>query len=93
MIKSFGNKNTQKVFEGEYVKGLPQDIQKRALWKLDYLDSAVSLQDLQANPGNHLQKLHGARTGQYSIRINKQWRIVFKWLDNNAFNVEIVDYH
>jgi len=72
---------------------LPKDIQRTARRKLLYLNDAVDLQDLLAPPGNRLEKLKGNRAGQYNIRINDQWRICFKWSDNKAHNVEIVDYH
>ena len=69
------------------------DIQRIARRKLLYLDNADDLHDLQAAPGNRFEKLKGHRAGQYSIRINDQWRICFEWVDNKARNVEIVDYH
>jgi proteic killer suppression protein len=72
---------------------LPKDIQRTARRKLLYLDDAEHLQDLLASPGNRLEKLKGDRAGQYSIRINDQWRICFKWSANKAKDVEIVDYH
>jgi proteic killer suppression protein len=72
---------------------LPKEIQRTARRKLIYLDDAEDLQDLLAPPGNRLEKLKGTRSGQYSIRINDQWRIYFEWVDNKARNVEIVDYH
>ncbi len=93
MIQSFASKETEKIFLGEVSKKLPVDIQRTARRKLLYLDDAEGLQDLQAVPGNRLEKLHGDRTGQYSIRINDQWRICFEWTANKARNVEIVDYH
>lgn len=72
---------------------MPQNIQQVALRKLRMLNRAVTLQDLRVPPANRLEKLSGARAGQYSIRINDQWRICFDWRDGDAFNVEIVDYH
>ncbi|PWH12828.1 MAG: plasmid maintenance system killer [Anaerolineae bacterium] len=93
MIESFASKETEKVFQGEISKKLPLDIQRTARRKLLYLDEAENLQDIQAVPGNRLEKLKGDRTGQYSIRINDQWRICFEWVANKARNVEIVDYH
>ncbi|MDW8406588.1 MAG: type II toxin-antitoxin system RelE/ParE family toxin, partial [Anaerolineae bacterium] len=74
-------------------KKLPVDIQRTARRKLLYLDKAENLQDIQSVPGNRLEKLKGDRAGQYSIRINDQWRICFEWVVNKARNVEIVDYH
>lgn len=93
MIESFASKETEKVFLGEVSRKLPTDIQRTARRKLIYLDDAENLQDLQAVPGNKLEKLKGDRTGQYSIRINDQWRICFEWTKDKAKNVEIVDYH
>jgi proteic killer suppression protein len=93
MIESFASEETEKVFRGEISKRLPKDIQRTARRKLLYLDDAEDLQDLLAPPGNRLEKLKGNRTGQYSIRINDQWRICFKWANNRAKDVEIVDYH
>ena len=93
MIESFASNETEKIFRGMTSIKLPKDIQRTARRKLLYLDDAVDLQDLLALPGNRLEKLKGNRAGQYSIRINDQWRICFKWSDNKAHNVEIVDYH
>jgi proteic killer suppression protein len=93
VILSFGNDETRKVYEGNVSKKLPQDIQPTARRKLIYLDEAENLSDLLAPPGNRLEKLHGGREGQYSIRINDQWRICFEWVGGDALNVEIVDYH
>jgi toxin HigB-1 len=93
VIKSFKNKKTAKIFRRERSKKLPHDIQQIALRKLRMLHRAQSLQDLRVPPSNHLEKLSGDRAGQYSIRINDQWRICFVWLDQDAYDVEIVDYH
>ena len=93
MIASFVSDETKKIFLGNTSTKLPKDIQRTARRKLLYLDDAEDLQDLLASPGNHLEKLKGNRSGQYSIRINDQWRICFEWFDNKAKNVEIVDYH
>lgn len=93
MIESFASEETEKIFRGQVSKKFPKDIQRTARRKLIYLDDAEDLQDLLAPPGNRLEKLKGNRTGQYSIRINDQWRICFKWSDNKAKDVEIVDYH
>ena len=93
MIQSFASSETEKIFHGELSKKLPKDIQRAARRKLLYLDDAEDLQDLLAPPGNRLEKLKGDRAGQYSIRINDQWRICFQWSGNKAKNVEIVDYH
>ena len=93
MIESFASDETKKIFLGIASTRLPKDIQRTARRKLIYLDDAEDLRDLLAPPGNHLEKLKGKRSGQYSIRINDQWRICFQWVDNQARNVEIVDYH
>ena len=93
MIKSFKCKETEKVYNRLFSQKLPHDIQKVALKKLWILDAATSLEDLKIPPANHLESLKDDRKGQHSIRINKQWRICFKWQDGNSYNVEIVDYH
>jgi proteic killer suppression protein len=93
MIESFASVETEKIFHGETSKKLPKDIQRPARRKLLYLDDSEDLRDLLAPPGNRLEKLKGDRAGQYSIRINDQWRICFKWSANKAKDVEIVDYH
>ncbi len=93
MIKSFKCKETEKIWNEEFSKKLPQDIQKHALQKRRMLHIASVLDDLEIPPGNRLEVLTGDRQGQYSIRINDQFRICFRWLDNHSFDVEIVDYH
>ncbi len=93
MIKSFKCKETEKIWNGVFSKKLPHDIQKQALKKLTMLNIASVLNDLKIPPNNRLESLSGDRQGQYSIRINDQFRICFKWLDNHSFDVEIVDYH
>ena len=93
MIKSFVCKETKKIWNEQRSKRFPSDIQTRALRKLRMIDSSELLQDLKIPPSNHLKILGGDRSGQYSIRINRQWRICFSWTDNNAAEVEIVDYH
>ena len=93
MIKSFKCKETEKIWNEKFSKKLPQDIQKRALQKLRMLHIASILDDLKILPSNCLEILTGDRQGQYSIRINDQFRICFRWLDNHSFDVEIVDYH
>lgn len=93
MIESFASKETEKVFRGWVSRKLPRNIQRTARRKLLYLHDADDIGDLRAPPGNRLEKLSGNREGQYSIRINEQWRICFEWLNDKAQNVEIVDYH
>ena len=93
MIRSFSNKGTEAIFHGVFVKGMDRRIQQRTREKLKYLDSAGDLRDLMIPPSNRLEALKGDRKGQYSIRINQQWRLCFRWDDGDAFNVEITDYH
>ena len=93
MIRSFKSKETEKIFNRERSRRLPSEIQQVALRKLRMLNRAATLQDLRVPPANRLEKLTGVRAGQYSIRINDQWRICFEWNNGNADNVEIVDYH
>jgi proteic killer suppression protein len=93
MIKDFTSKETEKLFKRQFSRKLPQNIQRVARRKLEILDAAEVLQDLRIPPSNRLEKLSGDREGQYSIRINDQWRICFEWRDGDAFSVEIVDYY
>lgn len=93
MIRKIADKETEKVYNRIFSKKLPHDIQKIALRKLIMLNNARTLEDLRIPPSNHLEKLHGAREGQYSIRINDQFRICFSFDSGDADNVEIVDYH
>ena len=93
MIKTFKCKETEKIFCREYSKKLPHNIQKVAFRKLRMINRSKTLIDLKVPPANRLEKLTGQRKGQYSIRINDQWRVCFKWIDNNALEVEITDYH
>lgn len=93
MIKSFGNKTTEKIFGGERVAKLPLEIQRVAFRKLIMLDQSQDIKDLMIPPSNRLEKLKGDRKEFYSIRINIQWRIIFIWKNNHAYKVEIIDYH
>ena len=93
MIRSFGSKDTHKIWNGERVKGLPPEIQSIARRKLRMLHASDNLTDLRIPPSNRLEKLSGNSVTFYSIRINDQWRIVFNWLDGVAEEVEIIDYH
>lgn len=92
MIKSFGDKDTQRLFEGGRIRKLSSDIQERALRRLVQIHRAVSLDDLSQPPSNHLEKLRGNLKEFHSIRINQQWRVVFVWTGADAENVSIVDY-
>ena len=93
MIRSFKDKEAEKIFKRQRSSKLPKMIQRMALRKLRMLNRAGNLNDLRTPPANRLEKLRGDRLGQHSIRINDQWRICFKWHDSDAFQVEIVDYH
>lgn len=93
MIVSFGSKETKKIWEGERVKGFSTDLQEIGRRKLRMLNNSLNLADLQIPPSNRLEKLKGDLKDYYSIRINDQWRIVFKWDSGNALEVEIIDYH
>jgi len=93
MIKSFKDRETEKVYCREGSRKLPEDIQQVAVRKLRMINNAKSLNDLRIPPANNLEKLKRDREGQYSVRINDQWRICFKWEDGDTFEVEITDYH
>lgn len=93
MIRGFHDARTESIFHREQVKGVSRELQRAALRKLLMLDAAGELADLRVPPGNRLEKLAGGRQGQYSIRVNDQWRICFRWLDGDAHEVEFVDYH
>jgi len=93
MIKSFADKEIQRFYITGKSKKIPPDIHKVALRKLDYLHSAIKLNDLKVPPANNLEKLKGDLKGFYSIRINNQFRIVFKFENGNAYEVKIIDYH
>jgi proteic killer suppression protein len=93
MIKSFRDKESEKVFNRQLSDKLPQNIQRVARKKLVILDAAMVLNDLRIPPGNRLEALKGERKGQHSIRINEQWRVCFIWRDGDAYDVEITDYH
>lgn len=93
MSKSFRDKETEKVFNREFSKRLPHEIQRRAAMQLISIHFSKDVNDLRIPPANRLEALKGEREGQYSIRINDQWRICFRWIEGNAFDVEIVDYH
>lgn len=93
MIASFADEEAEKIFRGRVSRKLPPAIQRTARRKLLYMEDAVDLRDLRSPPGNRLELLHGDRAGQYSIRINEQWRICFYWQDGRAHQVKIEDYH
>jgi len=93
VIRSFREKDTERLFHREPIRRLSQAMHRVALRKLVQLDAATTLDDLRVPPGNRLEKLAGDRAGAHSIRINDQWRICFRWERGNAYDVEIVDYH
>jgi len=93
VIESFRDKETERVWRREYSKRFPRDIQERALMKLQQLNAAGDLKDLSIPASNRLEVLKGDRKGEYSIRVNKQWRICFRWQNGHASDVEIADYH
>lgn len=93
MILSFGSKDTHKIWDGERVKKMPNLIQEISRRKLRMLNNSQDLMDLQVPPSNKLEKLKGNLKDFYSIRINDQWRIIFKWDSGNSSEVEIIDYH
>jgi len=93
MIESFRDAETAGVFDRRFSRKLPNDIQPAALRKLRMVSNAVDVSDLRSPPANRLEKLSGSRAGQYSMRVNDQWRICFTWRDGAAYDVEICDYH
>lgn len=93
MIKSFADRETERLFAGMSTRRLPADLLRVALRKLIQVNAAASLDFLRVPPGNRLEAMKGDRSGQHSIRINDQWRVCFRWRDGNAYDVEIVDYH
>ena len=93
MIRSFKDREAERIFGRQVSRRLPREIQQVALRKLRMLNRAVTVTDLRVPPANRLEKLHGDRAGQYSIRINDRWRICFAWREGDAYHVEIVDYH
>jgi proteic killer suppression protein len=93
MIKTFADKETQQVFVNGKSKRLPPDLIRRAIRRLEYINWATNINDLRVPPSNRLHALKGNRDGQYSISINNQWRICFRFTDGDAFEVEITDYH
>lgn len=93
MIRTFNDREAEKIWRGSPSRRLPSDIQHVARRKLRMLNNAASLDDLRVQPANRLEALKGDRKGQHSIRINDQWRICFRWKNGDALDVEIVDYH
>jgi proteic killer suppression protein len=93
VIRSFRDKETERIWYGQRSRKFPGDIQERALRKLRQIDASLTVDDLRNPPGNRLEALRGNRAGQWSVRINDQWRICLRWKDGEAHDVEITDYH
>lgn len=93
MIKSFADKRAEKIFAREPVKRMAIELQRQTRRKLLMLDAATHINELRSPPSNHLEALMGDRKGQYSIRVNNQWRICFRWQASHAYDIELVDYH
>lgn len=93
MIRSFRDKRTAQIWDEQFVKSFDRKLQRAVLRKLLIIHAARDLNDLRVPPGNRLEQLRGDRDGQYSIRVNDQWRICFMWADGGASDVEVVDYH
>ena len=93
MIESFGDSATESIYRGTRVSGLPEDIQERARRKLRMINQARIVEDLKVPPGNRLEHLKGNLNGFWSIRINQQWRVIFRWQDGSKHDVKIIDYH
>lgn len=93
MIRSFADRDAERMFQRDPARRFPASLHRIIQRKLAVLDAAESLGDLMSPPGNRLEKLHGNRAGQHSIRINDQWRICFRWRDGDAHDVTIIDYH
>lgn len=93
MIRSFGDKDTERIWQERYVKDVDRTIQRATLRKLELIHAAKVVDDLRIPPGNRLERLGGDRRGQHSVRVNAQWRICFVWREGGAEDVELVDYH
>ena len=93
MIRSFGNKDTERIWHKQYVKRVDRAVQRSTLRKLELVHAAKDVEDLRIPPGNRLERLAGNRSGQHSIRVIAQWCLCFVWRDGGADNVELVDYH
>ncbi len=93
MIKTFADKRTQELYATGKSRRFPPDVSARAKRKLEYVDLAVALDDLKVPPGNRLHELRGDRTGQHAVAINDQWRVCFRFVDGDAYDVEVTDYH
>ena len=93
MIRSFGSKDTERIWHEQYVKSVDRAVQRATLRKLELIHAAKDVEDLRIPPGNRLERLSGERRGQHSMRVNAQWRLCFVWREGGAEDVELVDYH
>jgi proteic killer suppression protein len=93
VIETFADRETERIYRGLYSKNFPRDIQRRVLNKLRVLNAVLKIEELLSPPSNRLEALKGGRAGQFSIRVNDQWRICFRWRDGNAHDVHLTDYH
>ncbi len=93
MIRTFADKNSERLYQSQRVRSFPSEIHERARTKMLRLNRVKTLDDLRVTPSDRLERLRGDREGQYSLRINDQWRLCFRWSDGDAYDVEIVDYH
>jgi proteic killer suppression protein len=93
VIRSFGSKDTERIWHEQYIKRVDRAVQRATLRKLELIHAAKVIEDLRVPPGNRLERLVGDRRGQHRIRVNDQWRICFVWREGSAENVELVDYH
>ena len=93
MVKTFADKRTAELFVKGRARGFPPDVARRAVRKIEYVDLATRLDDLKTPPGNRLHALRGDRQGQHAIAVNDQWRVCFRFVDGDAFDVEVCDYH
>ena len=93
MIKSFGNRDTEKIWNGEKTRAYPTSVQGRAVERMLILNAVVEIEDLYFPPSNGFHALSGKLSGFHSLKINRQWRLIFRWVEENAHNVEIIDYH
>ena len=93
MIRSFGSKDTERIWHEQYIKRVDRTVQRAAMRKLELIHAANDVEDLRIPPGNRLERLAGDRRGQHSIRVNAQWRLCFVWREGGAEDVELIDYH
>jgi proteic killer suppression protein len=93
VIRSFGDKRTEQIYEGRYVKRLDAELQRKALRRLRYIDAAQKIDDLRIPPSNKLEKKKGDLKAYYAIWVNSQWRIIFRWVDGAPEDVKLIDYH